>query len=92
MLCWAWTLGAGALGRCPRPLRAAVAPERSHKPGVTQREPPERALVRGQRPFGVRRFQYMALRTEPAKAIYAFVQEEILQQWDFYFLIFIYYF
>lgn len=29
--------------------------------GVTQREPPERALVRGQRPCRVRRFQYMAL-------------------------------
>lgn len=60
--------------------------------GVTQREPPERALVRGQRPCRVRRFQYMAFRTEPAKAIYAFVQEEILQMWNFYFLIFIYYF
>lgn len=33
MLCWAWTLGAGALGHCPRPLWAAMAPERSHKPG-----------------------------------------------------------
>lgn len=92
MLCWAWTLGSGALGHCPRPLWAAMALERSHKPGRRSGNRQSVPWSEGSGHAELENFNIGHCEQNQKKAIYAFVQEEILQMWDFYFLIFIYYF